>query len=1072
MVYGIKIEMKELTDIAFAELHCSSNFSFLRGASHPEELVKQAAELGYHAIAITDECSFAGIVKAHVAAKQYKIKLLIGSEINLADQLKLIVLAPTRQAYAELSSLITLARRRSPKGEYQLLLKDLEFNIKNGLVIWIPNKNKDNNIQHGSKLKEYFAQRLWLGVQFFYEPNEQQHYFDWLALAKAYDIPMVACNDVHMHTPERKILQDTLTAIRHNTPIHELGTKLQRNSERHLRPLNRLVKIYPAALLQETLYISNLCDFSLDELRYEYPTELVPKHLSPSAYLRAIVNDGAKKRWPDGILPPIQEQIEKELQLIKELAYEHYFLTVYDIVQFARSRHILCQGRGSAANSVVCYCLFITEVDPAKIDLLFERFISRERLEPPDIDVDFEHERREEVIQYIYKKYTREHAALAATVITYRTRSAIRDVGKAMGFDPLFIDQLAKSLAWWDSSGDLAKRFEEGNFANHTQLAQQFHSLIQLILRFPRHLSQHVGGFIITKNPISTLVPVENAAMQDRTIIQWDKEDIEALGLLKVDILALGMLTAIRKAIDLINSYMPVPLSMQSIPKEDPRTYDMLCRGDSVGVFQVESRAQMAMLPRLKPKIFYDLVVEVAIVRPGPIAGDMVHPYLKRRQGLEEVTYPNEAVKAVLERTLGVPIFQEQVIRLSMVAAGFSGGQADQLRRAMASWRRAGELDQFGEQLLQGMLERGHNMAFAERVFHQIQGFGEYGFPESHAASFALLVYVSAWIKCHHPAAFYCALLNSQPMGFYSPSQLVQDAKRHHVTVLPLDINYSQWDHTLEHSKSYSPCCDVQPPLRLGLRLVNGFNQLAASRIISARNQQPFRNLQDIARRARLNQGEIQSLVSANALTAFASHRHQAHWQTQAIEAARPLFEVAESIAIYNDHKSNHKKNYKSNYKNSDKFSDHLNDQVQLAPPTEIQDLKADYAAIGLTLNRHPMAILRELALFSRCKRAAELVQLNHRRFVRIAGLVTGRQRPGTATGVLFLTLEDETGNFNVVVWKYLQERCRQALLNGKLLQINGVVEREHDVIHVIAGEIFDHSQALDELAIKSRDFH
>ncbi len=869
---------------------------------------------------------------------------------------------------------------------------------------------------------------------------------------------MVACNDVHMHTVNRKMLQDTLTAIRHNTTIQQLGLKLQRNGERYLRPWHRLVKLYPMNLLKETMHISHLCQFSLDELRYEYPKEVVPSHLSPPSYLRAIVMDGAEKRWPEEIPIKIQQQINNELQLIKEMKYEYYFLTVYDIVQFARSRNILCQGRGSAANSVVCYCLFITEVNPSKIDVLFERFISKGRQEPPDIDVDFEHERREEIMQYIYKKYTRERAAIAATVITYRPRSAIRDVGKAMGIDPIFIDQLAKSLAWWDRSGDLVKRFKEGNFDNHTQTAQQFHQLVQLLLRFPRHLSQHVGGFIITKNPITTLVPVENAAMPDRTIIQWDKEDIETLGLLKVDVLALGMLTAIRKAIDLINSYSKISLSIHSIPKEDKDTYDMLCQGDSIGVFQVESRAQMAMLPRLKPRNFYDLVVEVAIVRPGPIQGDMVHPYLKRRQGIEAVIYPSNAVKSVLERTLGIPIFQEQVIKLAMVAAGFSGSDADRLRRAMASWRRTGELEQFGDQLIQGMLERGHDMAFAQRIFNQIKGFGEYGFPESHAASFALLVYLSAWIKRHHPAAFYCAILNSQPMGFYSPSQLTQDAKRHHITVLPIDVNHSEWDHILEqcpHQSSHSQA--NQLAIRLGFRLVKEFNQQAANRIVRARQQRTFHNLQDISRRSQLSQGEMQSLVKANALLSFASHRHQAHWQSQAIEEIRPLFDnVTAKHAISYHHT----------------IDDHLNDNIQLPAPSEIQDLKADYAATGLTLKRHPIAILRETKTFKRCKKATELVHLNHRRFVRIAGLVTGRQRPGTATGVLFLTLEDETGNFNVVVWKYLQERYRQPLLSGKLLQINGVIERDNHVIHIIAGEIFDYSHALEKLALKSRDFH
>jgi error-prone DNA polymerase len=696
----------------------------------------------------------------------------------------------------------------------------------------------------------------------------------------------------------------------------------------------------------------------------------------------------------------------------------------------------------------VCYCLFITEVSPQQTQLLFERFISRERNEPPDIDVDFEHERREEVIQYIYRKYTREHAALAATVITYRPRSAIRDVGKALGFSPLFIDQLARSLAWWDRLGDLQQRFDEAHIEPGAS-AELFMQLVGEVLGFPRHLSQHVGGFVITRSPISTLVPVENASMPERTVIQWDKTDIEALGLLKVDVLALGMLSAIRKSFDLIKQHHDTPIDMAAIPAEDPKTYNMLCRADSVGVFQVESRAQMAMLPRLRPRTFYDLVVEVAIVRPGPIQGDMVHPYLKRRQGIEPVSYPNDTVKQVLERTLGVPIFQEQVIKLAMVAAGFSGGEADQLRRAMASWGHNGNLETFRERLIQGMRERGHSSDFAERLFRQMQGFGEYGFPESHAASFALLVYVSAWLKCHYPAAFYCGLLNSQPMGFYTPSQLVQDARRHQIEVRAIDIDHSDWDHSLEPATRDTSLGETQPALRLGLRLIGNFAHGAGERLLAARAQGAFGNMQDLVQRAGLNRGDMEALVSANALPRLSLNRHQGHWQQQAIQDYRPLFSDIESSS-----------------------ASALDDAVLVDPPDAIADMLADYASTGLSIHQHPLALLREQMPFRQCKRALDLAALNHGRFVRIAGLVTGRQRPGTASGVVFITLEDETGNINVVVWKDVQQRYRQALLAAKLLLVKGVLECQHGVIHIIAGELQDHSHILQELNSPSRDFH
>jgi error-prone DNA polymerase len=669
----------------YAELHCLSNFSFQRGASHPRELVLRAAELGYTAIAITDECSLAGVVKAHVAAKEAGIQLIIGSEFKLEEDIRLVALAPGRAAYAELSGLISLARRRSPKGEYRVALRDVIFHLKRCLLIWLPGADNDSNRAYGTQLRRLCHDRLWLGVHHLRRGGERQRYLALLAMARELTIPMVACGDVQMHHPRRKPLHDVLTATRFNTSVDRLGRRRLGNSQHHLRSLKQLRQLYPPGLLEQTLAIAGHCHFSLEELRYEYPEEVVPEGYDPGSWLRELVTEGSMLRWPDGPSEAVSERIETELALIDELNYEYYFLTVYDIVRFARERSILCQGRGSAANSVVCYCLHITEVSPDQISLLFERFISRERDEPPDIDVDFEHERREEVIQYIYEKYTRKRAALAATLVTYRSRSAVRDVGKALGLDPVLVDDLAKSLAWWDRRKDLEARFAEQGIAGGGRSARQFYTLVQEIHGFPRHLSQHVGGFVITRSPISTLVPVENAAMEDRTVIQWDKEDIEALGLLKVDVLALGMLSAIRKSLELVHRYEPRIRVIQDIPKEDAATYRMLQTADSVGVFQIESRAQMSMLPRMKPSRFYDLVIEIAIVRPGPIQGDMVHPYLRRRQGQEPVTYPNAEIKAVLERTLGVPIFQEQAIKLAMVAAGFSGGEADQLRRAMAS---------------------------------------------------------------------------------------------------------------------------------------------------------------------------------------------------------------------------------------------------------------------------------------------------------------------------------------------------------------------------------------------------
>jgi error-prone DNA polymerase len=1034
----------------YAELVCTSNFSFLTGASHPEELVAQAREYQYAALALTDECSLAGVVKAYTETKDNPsaLKLIIGSRFFLEcegteEKLALVLLATDRAAYAELSGLITLGRMRCSKGEYRLSVQDVIEHVHRCLGMLAPADIAPAFEQQARRLLLPFKDRLWLGVSLTQQDDDYQRFRRHHATAQRLGLPLVAHGDVLMHVPERKPLLDVLTAIRLNTPVQELGRQAQKNAERCLRPLEKLQRLYPPELLAETLKIAERCTFSLAELKYEYPAEIIPPGREASDYLAELTWAGAQQRWPQGVAAKVEAQIRAELALVRELRYEHFFLTVFDVVRFARSRNILCQGRGSAANSAVCFCLGITEVDPAQSQLLFERFLSKERNEPPDIDVDFEHERREEVIQYIYGKYGRERAALAATVITYRSRSALRDVGKALGLDEALLDHLAKSLAWWDKPADLANQLEEAGVAAASNIAQQLIARILEIRRFPRHLSQHVGGFVIARNAVSELVPVENAAMPERSVIQWDKDDLESLGLLKVDVLALGMLTAIRKTFALIAQHEGKPLTMASLPPEDPQVYDMLCRADSIGVFQIESRAQMAMLPRLKPRTFYDLVVQVAIVRPGPIQGGMVTPYLARRAGREPLEFPKEEVREVLERTYGVPIFQEQVIKMTMVAAGFTGGEADQLRRAMASWKLQGKLAPFEQRLKDGMRARGYAAEYAERLWNQILGFGEYGFPESHAASFALLVYVSSWLKCHHPAAFCCGLLNSLPMGFYSPSQLIQDAARHGIEVRPLQIEHSDWDHTLERRR------DGTLAIRLGLRLAAGFNAEAAERVIAARQHAAFRNLQDLKERAQLSRLELEALIAADALAALSGHRPQSQWEAAALAPSAPLLRDLERHD-----------------------SAHLHDGIARPAPSAITEVLDDYGSLGLTLKQHPMQLLRARKEFARCKRAVELPHLRHGQFVRLAGVVTGRQRPGTANGIIFLTLEDETGNTNVVVKPEVQERCRKALLGSHIALVKGVVESREGVVHVLAGQIEDVSAALGGLTPGSRDFH
>ena len=1030
----------------YAELHCLTCYSFLRGASEPEELVHRAAELGYRAIAVTDECSVAGVVRAHVAAKEIGMKLIVGTEIVLVDGLKLVLLAATRIGYEAMCELITLGRRAAEKGEYRLRREDIPASPEGLLALWIPGEEIEPS--QAQWVARNFAGNAWIAIELHRGADDDGRIAAIEAVGTGAGLQCIAAGDVHMHQRARKRLQDVMTAIRLQCPLSQVGRKLQPNSERCLRSIGRLSALHPARLLATTLHVASRCTFSLDEIRYEYPEELVPPGRTPTTHLRALAFEGLERRYPAGAPPEVVQTVERELQLIEELAYEPFFLTVHDIVEFARSQKILCQGRGSAANSAVCYCLGITEVDPGRMSVLFERFISKERNEPPDIDVDFEHQRREEVIQYIYKKYGRERAAIAAVVITYQPRSALRDVGKALGLSLDQVDLLSKSMSWWDNREALKQRLAEGGFDLDNRVVKQVIELTQELVGFPRHLSQHPGGFVIDNRRLSRLVPVENATMPDRTVIQWDKDDLDALGLLKVDVLGLGMLSCIRRAIDLVNDVTPAKagaqlLTMSRIPAEDPAVYEMIQRADTIGVFQIESRAQMSMLPRLKPACFYDLVIEVAIVRPGPIMGGMVHPYLRRREGKEPVTYASEAVKKVLERTMGVSIFQEQVMQLAVVAAGFTPGEADKLRRAMASWKRRGGIEPFREKLVNGMLERGYAREYAEQIYQQIQGFGEYGFPESHAASFALLVYVSSWLKHHKPAAFACALLNSQPLGFYSTSAIVQDAKRHGVEVRPVDVQLSDVDSKLESPSPLGEGGGEGPALRLGLGVIKGVKVTSLERIVTSRNKALFTSTEDLARRAGLDKSDLSALAAADALSSLAGHRRVALWETLAVDERTRLDIPAVPDAT-----------------------------PALKQPTEGEQIVSDYEALGLTLRRHPLALLRETLAKRRIRSAAEVAEARNGQLIRAAGIVTCRQRPATASGVIFVTLEDETGYVNLIVWNDLAERQRRELLASRLLAVTGEVQREGRVVHILARRLEDLSPMLGRLATTSHDFH
>lgn len=1038
---------------AYAELHCLSDFSFLRGAASAEALFARAVECGYQALAITDECSLAGIVRAWEAARATGLKLVVGSEFTLACGLKCVLLVQALAGYHRLCELITQARRAAAKGRYVLAREDVEQVLGDvdpqacGLfALWIPAREPDP--AEGRWLRGRFGERAYLAVELHREQDDAARLQQRLELAEWLDMPAIAAGDVHMDVRRRRVLQDTMTAIRHNLPLADCGEHIFINGERHLRTRLALGNIYPRALLDASVALAQRCTFSLDQVRYAYPAELVPAGHTPASWLRELVARGMHERWPEGTPPAVAARIEGELALIAELKYEAFFLTVEDIVRFARSRDILCQGRGSSANSAVCFALGITVVNPAESRLLMARFLSKERNEPPDIDVDFEHERREEVLQYVYAKYGRDRAALAATVIRYRGRSAVRDVAKAFGLPPDQVALLAGCYGWGNGDTPMEQRLREAGFDPDNTLVQRVLLVTEQLRGHPRHLSQHVGGFVISDAPLSTVVPVENAAMAGRTIIQWDKDDLETMKLLKVDCLALGMLTCIRKAVALVERHRGYRIDLARLPGGDPATYAMIQAADTVGVFQIESRAQMSMLPRLKPKDFHDLVVEVAIVRPGPIQGGMVHPYLRRRQGLEPVSYPSPAVEGILGKTLGVPLFQEQVMEL-VIHAGYTPEQADGLRRSMAAWGRGGDMSVHQARIRTMMQGKGYAPAFIEQIFEQIKGFGAYGFPQSHAASFAKLVYVSSWLKRHEPAAFACALLNAQPMGFYSPSEIVQDARRGRggrtgVDIRPIDVTCSDWDNTLEGAHpGNGPDAGGQPALRLGMRQVAGLSETAARAIAAARAQRPFDDVRDLCLRAGLDEKARHALAEAGALQALAGHRHAARWAVAGIERQRPLLPDSPEET-----------------------------PIELAPPTVVEDLLSDYRTAGLTLGAHPLALLRRRLQRERVLDSRQLKALAHGRSAHAAGIVTQRQRPGTASGVIFVTLEDEHGPLNVVVWSRIAERHRKALLGARLLSVRGRWEHVQGVQHLIARDLRDFSHLLGELQTSSRDFH
>ncbi len=1079
---------------AYAELHSTTNYTFLTGGSHPQELVAQAKALGLTAIAVTDRNTLAGVVRAHAAAKTLAMKLIVGARLDLVDAPSLLCLPTDRAAYGRLSRLLSLGQRRAEKGKCILHLADLAAHAHGQILIVLPPEDftpaarvgwrpsppggkpcESPVMSHAGKMTDGIALeadlqricaalpdgRLHLAASVHYRGDDRARLATLDEIATRCGTPLVATGDVLYHAPHRRPLADVLWAIRHGTTLAEAAGRLPPNAERHLKAPHEMARLFVGYehALTASLDIAKACRFSLDELVYEYPEEPVPAGSTAQAHLETLTWDGARSRFPDGTPEKVVDTLRRELALIEQLSYAHYFLTVHDIVAYARSRGILCQGRGSAANSAVCYCLGITAVDPTEVDLLFERFVSPERKEPPDIDVDFEHDRREEVIQYIYARYGRHRAGLAATVIAYRARSAVREVGKVMGLGEDTVAALA-GMVWGTRSGGVLPDtyVREAGLDPADPLLARVIELAQELSGFPRHLSQHVGGFVLTRSALTEVVPVGNAAMADRTVIEWDKDDIAELGLLKVDVLALGMLSCIRRSFALLEAHHPRscrggPMTLARVPREDPAVYDMLCKADSLGVFQVESRAQMNMLPRLKPRTFYDLVIEVAIVRPGPIQGDMVHPYLRRRSGAEPEVYPSPApehgdpdeLRRILEKTRGVPLFQEQAMRIAMVAARFSDAEVNELRKSMATFRRMGTIGRLETKMVERMVERGYDRAFAQRCFNQIKGFGEYGFPESHAASFAHLVYVSSWLKYHYPAAFAAALLNSQPMGFYAPAQIVRDAQAHDVEVREPDVNHSDWDCTLEHGTGDAVA------IRLGLRQIDGLNEAEARRIVETRalpapgcaSPVPFSSLHELWRRCRARPSTIERLAAADAFRSLGLDCRQALWEAKALGAADllPLFAW------------------------SDTREQGEETPVALPDMPLGEHVVTDYQTLRMSLKSHPMALLRADLDTRRVTACDRLRSLKDGASVTVAGLVLVRQRPGSAKGVVFMTLEDETGVANAVVWPKTLERFRKVVMTARLILIRGRIQRHEDIIHVIAARLDDESQLLSRLS-------
>ena len=1051
----------------YAELHCKSNFSFLQGASHAVELVERAKRIGYQAIAITDRNTLAGIVRAHGAAKDNDLQFIVAAELTFVDAPACVVWIPNRKAYGQLCQLLTRGRRRAGKGKCLLYFDDLKEVGQSWIVGVIPDWNAHSQnltsdhlrLHEESQLitsdqllpyREIFAEDCYLLAELHRGAADHKRLLNLQRLSKEANVPLLAAGDVYYHDPSRARLQDTLTAIAHGCNVHQIGAWQFPNAQRFLRPLAELGDLFaelPEAVWR-TMEIARRCSFSLEELKYEYPEELAPDEITPMQHLTQLSWKGAHKRYPAGLPRKVINLLKHELELIEELGYEAYFLTVWDLVRFARSRGILCQGRGSAANSVVCFCLGVTSVDPETTELLFERFISRERNEAPDIDVDFEHERREEVLQYLYDKYGRDRAGMTGVVTCYRMRSAVREVGKALGLDPEMIDEVAKNLDGRTQDGNFDARIREVGLDPEATLGQRFRELVEELVGFPRHLSQHVGGMVMTRGLLSELVPIENASMDGRTVIQWNKDDLDELGILKVDCLSLGMLSAIRKCFEMLQHHEGKQWSLATIPQDDPAVYDMICKADTVGVFQIESRAQMSMLPRLRPRCFYDLVIEVAIVRPGPIQGDMVHPYLKRRAGQEQASYPNDAIREVLDRTLGVPLFQEQAMRLAVVAAGFTPGEADQLRRAMGAWRRPGVIEKFNRKLTEGMLANGLTRKFAEQVFNQIRGFGEYGFPESHAASFALLVYVSAWLKCYHPATFAACVINSQPMGFYSVSDLVKDAQKHGVEVRPVDVNYSDWNCTLEYGG------ELPPALRLGMRVVRGLACEVVQRLLDDRRQQGrYSSVEQLRRRSGVSKRVVMQLADADAFGSFERDRRSALWEALAQEereTQQPLFDLITSVD---------------------------DEQPALPAMQPAEEVEMDYRTAGLSLKGQPIMFWRKLLDQQNVLRAEQLKGYPDNRYVRIAGLVLLRQRPSTAKGITFVTLEDETGTMNLVLRQHVWERYYRIARRSNAWLVHGTLENRNQVQHVVVHRLEDLSTYLGSqkpvkiLKTKSRDF-